>query len=179
MPGSLFKLRLDGSLVECSDGILDAGEKIPLSFPIRGATRRLMWRCVRRPASRGSSVPGSRSRDGAYVDVDNGRVARLASCCRLQRPHRGGTLKGTVRYAHPAAVTAQLTSRAWRSAMPAAACGDGIGGKFDIEAAQRAMNGMCARQQTGARERYSGNRCTRRAGQQLIAEGDSGARRPA
>lgn len=174
------KLRLDSSLVECGDGILDAGEKIPLSFSY--SRRNETLDVALRPASGESwrlSARFAKPGTALTVDVDNGRVARLASWLPATVPApRAGTLKGTVRYAHPGGVTAQLTVAGLAfSDAGGLHAGDGIGGKFDIEAAQRGDEWHWrATADWSAGEVFWQPLYAKGAGQQLIAEGDSGAR---
>lgn len=174
------KLRLDSSLVECSDGVLDAGEKIPLSFVYSRRNETLdvalrpasgeSWRLNARFAKPGTSL---------VIDVDNGKVARLAPWLQAAVPTpRAGTLKGSIRYAYPGGVTAQLAVAGLAfSDAGGLHAGDGVGGKFDFEAAQHGEEWQwraAADWSTG--EVFWQPLYAKGTGQQLTAEGESGAR---
>lgn len=106
------RLRLEPALIECADGVLDAGGKVPIAFAYAAKSRMLnialnpaqgeTWRLA---ARFGTNAGGGDFR----ITVDGGRLDRLAPWLPPAVPKPGaGTLKGAIAFNATTGVTAQL-----------------------------------------------------------------------
>ncbi|MFN7085831.1 MAG: hypothetical protein ACK4N4_04305 [Burkholderiales bacterium] len=83
------RLRLETNFLECADAVVDAGAQIPLSFRMRGATRRSKRCCALRRAKRGGCMPVLPSR--AASSGSSSTMARRSASSRLVAAGRHAT----------------------------------------------------------------------------------------
>ena len=87
--------------VRCSDGVLDIGERLPVSFAYSGSDRHLL--VVVRPAGQEQwRIDARLGEEGeTRVTIADGNMARLARWLPDEAPRlRAGTLSGELRYAN-------------------------------------------------------------------------------
>jgi hypothetical protein len=102
------QLRLEPSLIECADAVLDAGEKIPFSFSYSPAKKTLEAALRPSPGEswRLNALLGKREFN---VTIDNGKPERLATWLPAGLPRPGaGTVNGTIAFTGTGSVKAQI-----------------------------------------------------------------------
>ena len=135
------QLRLEPALVECPDGIMDAGKQIPLSFSYSAGKKTL--EVALRPAPQETwqlhaSFGGSGGSD-FRIAIDNGKPERIASWLPAGVPKpSAGIINGTIAFTGTGSVKAQIKADALAfSDADGLHAGDKIKASFRIEAEHR------------------------------------------
>lgn len=132
--------RLEQTLIGCADGVIDVGEKFPLSFTYFTRTKALdlvlkptpseTWRLRARFAEPKAQFE---------ISIDNGKLARLAPWLPSTAPKpSAGTIKGAITIAGTGKVTARVTVEGLAfSDASGLHAGEKIAADLHIEAEQR------------------------------------------
>lgn len=132
------RLRLETSLIECADAVMDVGGKIPLSFSYSRAKETLD--ITLRPAPKESwRLNALLDKLDFNVTIDNGKPERLAAWLPSGVPKLGaGSINGTIAFSNLRDVKAQIEvdGLVFNDASGLHA-GDKIKGSFKIAAGQR------------------------------------------
>lgn len=102
------RLRLEASVIECTAGVIEAGESIPLSFTYFSRQKKLD--VVLQPAPRELwRLNADFGKREFRVGIDNGKAERLASWLPPEMPRPGGgTIGGAVTFFTAGSLNAQI-----------------------------------------------------------------------
>lgn len=132
------RLRLETSLIECADAVMDAGGEIPLSFSYFWHKKTLDVALKPAPGEIWQ-LHADLGRREFRVTIDNGKLARLASWLPSAMPRpNAGAIKGTITFGAAGSVNARIgvDGLAFSDASGLRA-GDRIKAGFRMDAEQR------------------------------------------